>query len=323
MGRSGSDGRWIVLHADDFGMNAAINAGILQAFREGLLTSTSLLANAPAAEEACAAWPQLVNDLRAGAVASSARRHQLGDDLLPFDLGVHLNLTQGRPLSDHYPAELLNERGQFSGIGPVFRRLRRVGSRFRDGVRAELQLQIERVLDQGIQPTHLNGHQYVELMPGVAELIPLLAEKYSIRTVRVAREPKLVRTLLVEGRVASFAVALIKRHFANRFRRRTLDAKLAAPARFFGTAHAGLVSRATLRRFLDFSSPFGTTEIGLHPATVPGSDARPDSDEWFDPLVATRPGELEWLCDPSTCGMFASRSLSLGRLSGIGSPSGR
>ena len=314
-----ANSRWIVLHADDFGMNAAVNEGILRAFRDGLLTSTSLLANAPAAEEACAAWPVLVNDLRAGDVASASRRWQLGDDLPPFDLGVHLNLTQGRPLTGTYPVELLNDRGQFPGIGPVFRRLRTAGSRFRDGVRAELQMQIERLVDCGIQPTHLNGHQYVELMPGVAALMPELAKKYSIRIVRVARESHLMRTILMEGRIASFAVALIKRHYARRFQRLSADAGLVAPSRFFGTAHAGRVTRATLRRFLDYSSPTGCTEIGLHPAVVPGVDARPESDEWFDPLAATRPDELNWLCEASTCDLFASKGVRLGRLSQIGS----
>ena len=313
-----ANGRWIVLHADDFGMNSAVNAGILRAFREGLLTSTSLLANAPAAEEACAAWPLLVGDLQADSIVSAPRRRLRGDDLRPFDLGIHLNLTQGRPLSKTYPVELLNDRGEFPGIGPVFRRLRTADSRFRDGVQAELQLQIERLLDCGIQPAHLNGHQYVELMPGVAELIPALAEKYSIRVVRVARETKLTRTILVEGRIASFAVALIKRHFAHRFHRLCNGAELATPARFFGTAHAGRVTRTTLLRFLDFASPSGCTEIGLHPAEAPGPDARPESDCWFDPLAASRPAELNWLIDPTVCDLIARKDLSLGRLSQIG-----
>ena len=316
---SAAANRWVVLHADDFGMNAAVNAGILQSFRDGLLTSTSLLANAPAAAEACSAWPQLAADLRQGDVASAARRRSLGDDLRPFDLGIHLNLTQGRPMSPSYPTELLNDLGQFPGIGPVFRQLRTVGSRFRDEVQTELQMQIERILDHGLQPTHINGHQYVELIPGVAELIPRLAKKYSIRIVRLASEPNLVRTVLATGRVAAFAVALIKRHYARRFQRLSAIAQLGCPERFFGTAHAGRVDRVTLLQFLRFSSPVGCTEIGLHPATAPAHDARPKVDEWFDPLSATRPNELTWLCDASTCGMFAANGVRLGRLSQIDS----
>lgn len=306
--------RWLALHADDFGMNPAVNAGILKSFREGLLTSTSLLANAPCVNEACAAWPALLDDLRAGAIESAPRRRQLSDNLNSFDLGIHVNLTQGRPLSPNYPVELLNEQGQFPGVGRVFGRLRREGSRFREPVRNELQLQIERMVDHGIPPTHLNGHQYIELIPGVAELIPDLMSRYSIRVVRVAREHHLLRTVLSTGRVGAFAVALVKRHYANRFLRRDA-AELAAPARFFGTAHAGLVTRGTLGQFLRSASATGCTEIGLHPA-VP-NDGLPVADGWFDPLAATRPQELDWLCDQSTDDLLRSQGLNLGRLTQI------
>lgn len=306
--------RWMVLHADDFGMNKAVNAGILRAFRDGILTSTSLLANAPAAAEACQEWPRLTDDLRAESVASVPRRQKLSDDLSPFDLGIHLNLTQGHPLSSGYPSEMLNERGEFPGIGPVFRHLRTPQSRFRDAIQKELELQIERMREFGVSPTHLNGHQYVEMMPAVATLIPRLMEKYSIPVVRVAYESHLVRTVLMEGRAAPFAVALIKRHFARRFRRLN---SYAAPARFFGTAHAGLVSRKRFESFVRLSSRIDCTEIGLHPATAPQADAHGPQDAWFDPLASLRPQELAWLCDESTPEILTSHQQSLGRLSQI------
>lgn len=314
---SARERRWIVLHADDFGMNAAVNAGILQSFREGILTSTSLLANAPAAVDACRDWQRLQADVRAAAVPSATRRNRLADDLAAFDIGIHLNLTQGTPLSPNYPAELLNQRGEFPGIGPVFRQLRSVKSRFREAVRAELELQIEWMLDNGAPPKHLNGHQYVELMPTVADLVPLLAAKYSIPVVRVAHEHCLMRTVLMEGRAAPFLMALVKRFYAARFRRGYSVTGLVAPARFFGTAHAGLVTQKRLESFLRFSSPIGCTEIGLHPATASQADARKAGDAWFDPLAELRPRELQWLCDDSTVELFAARGQLLGRLSQI------
>ena len=303
--------RWMVLHADDFGMNKAVNAGILQSFRDGILTSTSLLANAPAAEEACQEWPRLMADLRAESISSTVRRRKLSDHLTPFDLGIHLNLTQGHPLSAGYPSELLNEKGEFPGIGPVFRHLRSPRSRFREVIQKELEFQIERMCEFGVVPTHLNGHQYVEMMPAVATLVPSLMEKYSIPVVRVAYETHLVRTVLMEGRAAPFAVALVKRHFARRFRRQN---RFAAPARFFGTAHAGLVSRSRFESFVRFSSPHNCTEIGLHPASVPQQDASGPHDPWFDPLANLRPEELAWLCDESTPDILVSHHQSLGRL---------
>jgi predicted glycoside hydrolase/deacetylase ChbG (UPF0249 family) len=314
----GTSDRWLVLHADDYGMNAAVNAGILQAFREGILTSTSLLANAPGAIEACEAWPRLIQDLKAGAVRSVQLRRQLGDDLHAFDLGIHLNLTQGRPLSAGYPAELLSPSGSFPGIGTVFRRLRSASPRFQSAVQSELQLQIERMLDCGIQPTHLNGHQYIEMIPGVARLIPDLMRKYSIPVVRVALETHLHRTVLGKGRLAPFLVGLVKQHFARRFRRLCRREHLPHPDAFFGTAHAGLVSRDILQQFLSGSRINRLTEVGLHPAQAPGGKKCSPSDDWYDPLDDSRPAELDWLCDPATVELISSAHVRLGRLSQLG-----
>jgi predicted glycoside hydrolase/deacetylase ChbG (UPF0249 family) len=46
--------KWLIVTADDFGMSAGINRGIVEAHREGILTSTSLLVDRPASEEATA-----------------------------------------------------------------------------------------------------------------------------------------------------------------------------------------------------------------------------------------------------------------------------
>ena len=107
----------LVLHADDLGMNRAVNAGILRGFRHGLLTTHSLLANAPDAVWAIEQWKSLADEPTAGQLPSADARRKLGDPDCPFDLGVHLNLTQGRPLTgSRYPAELLDHEGRFPGV---------------------------------------------------------------------------------------------------------------------------------------------------------------------------------------------------------------
>ena len=113
-------------------MNPAVTDGIFQGFEQGLLTSTSLLSNAPDAARALDRWRQLESRRGQGSLASTARRERLQDPAQPFDLGIHLNLTQGRPLiGPRYPAELLDADGCFPGIFGLFRRLRRSGSRRR------------------------------------------------------------------------------------------------------------------------------------------------------------------------------------------------
>ena len=307
----------VVFHADDFGMNAAVNQGILIAFREGLLTSTSLLANAPAAEEACRKWPVLIDELDASKLGSSEARQELGDPSLPFDLGIHLNLTQGRPLTgDRYPSAFLDKNGNFPGIGSLFHRLNRASAEQRSRVAAELQAQIEKMCDSGFRPTHLNGHQYIELIPVIAEMLPEMLKRYSIPVVRVAHESGLTRSVLFQGRMTAWGLGLIKQYYARLFFRRMRRAGFAFPDRFFGTAHAGRIDLATLSKFLDDSRESRCTEIGLHPGTESLGCAI-IGEPWFDPLQASRSVELTWLCSEKLRENLIARRRQLGRLKSL------
>lgn len=320
----------VVLHADDFGMNEAVNRGIVQAFREGLLTSTSLLANAPAAELACSEWRQLLTEYGNSTLPSLGIRRELGEPPLPFDLGIHLNLTQGRPLTgDRYPTALLNRDGIFPGIGTVFRRLMFASASMLKAVSFELETQIEWMCNRGLQPTHLNGHQYVELIPKIAAIIPSLLQRYSIPVIRVACEPALCQTVTFRGQASAWSLAFIKRFFATKFRYRMQATRAAFPDRFFGTAHAGRVDQETLSLFLSRAIQGGATEIGLHPGTNPEGASTSSNvasellepalleSAWFDPLAKLRNHELTWLCCPTLRDELLQKQLRLGRLQSL------
>lgn len=312
--------RSIVLHADDFGMNRGVNAGILRGFTHGVLTSTSLLTNAPEWLDAAAKWKELLFSQRHGALASATLRRELHDSLQPFDLGVHLNLTQGRPVTGaQYPAGLLDRQGRFPGIGRLFGRLAFSGRRFSDGIRRELSAQIERLLEQGIVPTHLNGHQYIELIPAVSSVLLDLARRYSIPVVRVAWEPGLTRSLL--GRhfgVLNWGLALVKRLFACRFMIQARRARLSFPHAYFGTGHAGRIDLQTLERFLSVGQEYKVTEIGWHPGeSTPGCD-RQTSDGWFDPLSDYRVAECRLLTGMEIGRLLKDGGFRLRRLYEVG-----
>src|SRR5438552_5645382 len=208
--------RSVVLHADDFGMNDSVNRGILRGFEEGLLTSASLLANAPACHAALAQWQDLQSRFRRDGLPSIAARRRLADSLAPFDLGIHLNLTQGRPLThDGFPRQLLDRSGRFPGVFALAGKLLCSGSKFRNAIEQEFSAQIEVLLDRGIAPTHLNAHQYVEILPIVAAIIPRLLRRYAIPAVRVPLERRLTRNTLVRCfEPANWCLAQVKRVFA-------------------------------------------------------------------------------------------------------------
>lgn len=305
----------VIFHADDFGMNEAVNQGILQSFREGLLTSTSLLANAPGAESACRDWNLLAADYTAGALKSLEARQRLNDPPLPFDLGIHLNLTQGRPLTcDRYPTELLDSRGHFPGIGALFVRLQRSNASMLQSVGDELRSQIEWMLDHGLRPTHLNGHQYIELIPQISSQVPELLNRYGIKVVRVAREPALVRNVLLQGRPLTFALGLVKQYFAATFARSLRRLNVQFPGRFYGTSHAGRVDFQTVEKFLQNPPENDCAEIGLHPSVKAAAETENSEDPWFDPLQSSRWIETDWLCGDQLPRLLESRQIGLGRL---------
>jgi predicted glycoside hydrolase/deacetylase ChbG (UPF0249 family) len=309
----------VVFHADDLGLNSAVDDGILDAFTQGVLTSTAVLANGPSAETALARVGRLSDAWRDGGFARSHRRLLLDDPGEPFDIGVHLNLTQGRPLTaNSYPSELLDDRGRFLGAQRLFAKLLRSRGSWLAPLRAELAAQIAWVVDHSVQPTHANGHQYCELFPGVRAILPKLLARFSIRVVRLPVERRLCVTTLISRGLPAWTLAHVKRTFAVRYAGELATAQIQHPEGFFGTAHAGRMSLTAISRRLSARPSERLLEIGIHPGNLPGCPAEDRSaDGWNDPLASRRPAERELLCSQGLAELLADRRLGLGRLGAL------
>ncbi len=310
-----SKARQVILHADDFGMSPWVSKGILDAFYDGLLTSTSLMANAPDATKAMLRWQNLERRRRSGDIASLPQRRRLGDPEQAFDLGIHLNLTQGRPLTaSQYPGELLDANGHFPGVFSLFRQLWHRGERFADAIHDELSAQIGFMLDRGHRPTHINGHQYVELIPAIAPVIESLLNEFHIPVLRVARERTWLQSVVWPGiGLTAWANGGLKAFFARRFHNRMRATQTIVANTFFGTMTAGTTQLATINSFLKSGVFFRIAEIGLHPGQIPEAD-NTISDGWDDPLAHLRPRELQWLTSSDLAECLAMHEVTLGRL---------
>lgn len=142
----------LIVNADDFGRATGVNAGVLRAHRDGIVTAATLMVGAPASDEAAAiarATPSL-------------------------DVGVHLTLTYARPVSDPEDVPSLVEvdgafpraPGAFLGTGRAQR-----DEALRE-YRAQYALARELL---GYEPSHLDSHHWTHDEPALEWAITALA----------------------------------------------------------------------------------------------------------------------------------------------------
>jgi predicted glycoside hydrolase/deacetylase ChbG (UPF0249 family) len=135
-----ADARLLIINADDFGMCHAIDEAILRAFKEGVVSSTSLMAPWPSASHAI----QLLQE----------------NPAIPF--GVHLsvicdmiNYSWGPLTAREKVPSLIDKTGYFYAIDRIPEFLAQAKL---DELEVEFRAQIEAVLTAGLSPTHLDWH---------------------------------------------------------------------------------------------------------------------------------------------------------------------
>lgn len=141
--------RTLIVNADDFGLTAGVSRGILEAYRSGIVTSTTLLVNR-------AVDSALLDELRSSGLG----------------VGLHVNLTLGAPVSDvaRVPS-LVDAEGRF------VRDAREAAARARpEEARIEIGNQIDAFRRlMGRFPTHLDSHHHVGRHAPLLELMSFFA----------------------------------------------------------------------------------------------------------------------------------------------------
>lgn len=143
----------LIINADDFGYSRGVNHGIVDAHTEGILTSTTLMTNMPAAEHA----------------------FKLGHAHKHLGIGVHLTLTCGRPLLDSHHT-LVDPKGNF-------KKNSNYQGKFhidQEELYKEWQAQIEKFLSSGLTPTHLDSHHHVNNLETMLPVFKDLANEYRL-----------------------------------------------------------------------------------------------------------------------------------------------
>jgi predicted glycoside hydrolase/deacetylase ChbG (UPF0249 family) len=219
----------LVVNADDFGFTPDVNAGIVEAHRDGILTATTLMANGDAFNDAV----------------------RLARETPSLDIGCHLVLIQGK--------SLLTGRPFPKTITQLLSALARRELRVYD----ELAAQVRHIERAGLRPSHLDTHKHTHLAPPVLDVVARLAAESGARWVRRPFDlplsaPRGAAPLM--KRLTSRALATTRRRFHRVLEQhgcRTTD-------HFAGFQITGRFRSAELVELMAII-PDGSTEFMCHP----------------------------------------------------------
>jgi predicted glycoside hydrolase/deacetylase ChbG (UPF0249 family) len=234
--------RIVWFNADDLGLSHGTDAGIMQAMTKGVVHTTSAMV--------CDAECRL-------RVATSAPR-------LRERVGLHLQLTDGRPLSE--PAAIPS---LVDGGGRFLRRPSLSARWKTDEVLTEWRAQLAALRELGIEPSHLDSHHHAHIVPGAREAYVEIARELKCRA--RSGHPWLVQHLRAAGVPC-----------ADR-----------CETPWSGDDVSAQDLLDILRAAAEQTPPGALIEISCHPAVL---DAELESRSSYS---RQRERELGWLCDPA------------------------
>ena len=233
----------LIVNADDFGFTRGVNEGIVEAHRHGILTATTLMAGGAAFDHA----------------VESARATP------SLDVGVHLVLWEATGLPQRLPAF-------------VFRALTMSSA----AIERLFSAQVERVMQAGIAPSHLDTHKHTHTLPHVMRAVARTARRFGITWVR--------RPLLLSARPDGLRVT----------------------DHFMGLGLTGKMTRDSLAAELRRIRP-GLTELMCHPGRYDAAlEAAPTR------LKHQRQQELDALTAPGIRAVLEANGIELTSYRAIG-----
>jgi hopanoid biosynthesis associated protein HpnK len=243
----------LIINADDFGLSSGANRGIIAAWRDGILTSASLMVNGEAFDEA---------------VSLARVNHGL-------QVGLHLTLVQGKATAPFGGFPSLTDREGNFPTDPVMAGMRYFFLKsLRKQLKAEIEGQIVKFTGTGIPLSHIDGHLNIHMHPVVFDILLSLMPEYGIRTFRLSRERLFNDLSLARRRIVGKATdAFIFGRLAGRCRPGLDRLGIGYTAEVKGLLNSGRMTEEYLLRALDRLGD-GATEIYFHPGCHPDEGLR-------------------------------------------------
>ena len=230
--------RKLIVNADDFGLAADVTDGIVDAYRTGIVSSTSMMVGG----------------------ADAIRAARLAQQEPGMAVGIHLTLVDGKSVEPATRApSILGDDGKFLDDHRQFVRRYAMGGVNLSDVRDECSAQIHRFLDMGLQPSHLDSHQHMHLLPGIFEIVQELAVKFDIKRLRIARGGWVDS---LHAGVGGAAMEVLSRRGQRMIRRQPND--LYHCDHFLGARYSCRLNKQVLLGLIDQVEE-GSSELMCHP----------------------------------------------------------
>jgi len=279
--------RRLIVNADDFGLTRGVNRAIFEAHTRGIVTSTTLMANSIAFEEAV----------------------QLAKSDDGWSVGCHVVLLDGQPLCESPRVSSLVQRKKShvfrDGVaGFAVRAL--TGRIDSEQVEAETTAQIRKLQSNGVKVSHLDSHKHTHMFPAALEGILRAARTCSITAIRNPFEVVAANFARAQRRLwKRYAQVKTLRGLAGGFRRAVTKAGLRTPDGTLGIVATGHLTGDLFQHIAD-NMPDGTWEFVCHPGYVDS-----DLDRIRTRLRTQRAEELKVLTSPEAKTALKRRGIEL------------
>ena len=240
--------RRLIVNADDFGLTQGVNRAILEAHSHGIVTSSTLMANGRAFDDAVQS-------------ATSATK---------LSVGCHVVLVDGSPVFEKKPTAttLSNEKfddGRFYETlnGFALRLLR--GRINVDDIEAEATAQIRKLQAAGIVVSHLDTHKHTHILPRVLRPLLRAARACGVPALRNPFGPLHMSVVASRPRLwKRFSQVTVLNRLGKSFRKSVTAAGMFTPDGTVGIVATGAMDIPLFESIVK-SLPEGTWELVCHP----------------------------------------------------------
>ena len=240
-------GRRLIVNADDFGRSHPINQAIISAHQDGILTTTSLMVNGDAFEEA---------------VELAKQNPKMG-------VGLHLTLVCGTSaLSPGQIPGLVDPNQDFSdnpalaGIQYFFL------PHLKKHLLKEIDAQFNKFSKTGLKMDHVNGHLNIHLHPTIFKILIQHADRWGIHHFRLTQEPFKMNLRMSQGRgLYRLSHAAIFRCLSSWAKPQLQKRSILFTSNVFGLLQTGFVDESYLMKLIP-ALPKGDSELYCHPCML-------------------------------------------------------